>query len=711
LHTSAGFWTLLGLSAFAVTSTQAAPVVKVALVDQAPRIDGDASDPVWRRAVPIVNFLQREPNLGQPVSEKTEVYICSDRQRLFVAFRCYESDPAQITAKEMARDVSLGEDDRVQVILDTFLDGRNGYWFQVGPRGSIGDALVGDNGAVFNKEWDGLWEGKARIHSQGWDAEMAIPFKTMTFRPGQERWGLKLIRHIRRKLEISYWPAANLDTYMFQVSDSGILEGLEGITQGVGLDLSSYGLGGLNQKVGAETKLTGDAGVDVFYQLTPGLKSALTLNTDFAQTEVDARQVNLTRFPLFFPEKRDFFLEGATYFTFGPSGNSLIPFFSRRVGLDANGHPIPILWGGKLAGQVGAWNLGVLNIMDDRADRNPNFLAARVRRNLGKQSSIGLISTYGNSLSEADNYLTGLDFKLASSTFRGNQNIALSVFGLKSSTEGLRGANAAFGVEFNYPNDLHKVRAGFHQIERNFRAGLGFVPRYDIRQTYAEYLFGPRPGRWGILQVQFGGAIDYITDLHNRVLTRNAKVVPVHLRFASGDQLAWQTSPQYEYLDKTFQIHPRHRIAAGGYEFVRHRINFQSAQRRNLWAGLACEWGGFYDGGRRDVTLALGYKVRVPLYLGLELARNRVSLPEGRFDTNVSRLNANILFSPNATLYNYLQYDNLSQTMGWQSRFRWILKPGNEVLVVWNSRLYNPLERVELTESTARVKLKYNYRF
>jgi len=704
---------LVVVLAIAICTTsyiRAQPSVRAVLVEQGPRIDGDTSDAVWNLATRIDGFLQREPANGQPVSEETEVLVCYDLDRIYFAWRCHEPDPSLITAKELARDVSLGEDDRVQIILDTFLDGRNAYWYQVGPRGSIGDALLSENGFILNKEWDGLWEGRARIHAKGWDAEVAIPFKTMTFRPGQTTWGLKLIRHIRRKLESSYWPTANLDSTRFQVSDAGLLEGLEGITQGIGLDVAPYALTGLDQR-GDHIEAVGDAGADVFYQLTPGLKSALTLNTDFAQTEVDARQINLTRFPLFFPEKRDFFLDGSNYFTFGPSGETLIPFFSRRIGLDPTGNPIPIIWGAKLNGQVGNWNMGFLNIMDDRATRNPNFMVARVRRNLGSQSSLGFITTWGNSLDDADNFVTGVDFKLASSKFRGNKNIGLSLFGLKSVTDGRRGNDAAFGAQFDYPNDFLQLTAGFHQIEENFRPGLGFVPRHDIRETYLKSQLGPRPGRWGILQVLFGLDADYITDLDNRLLTRQFQLRPLHLRFTTGEEVSFSVSPQFEHLDVPFAIHPHHTIPLGDYSFTRQSFTFFTAPRRRLWSSLTYRWGNFYNGSRQETTTAFGYKIGVPLFVGLELSRNTVTLDDGRFSTNVSRLSTNILFSPNVTLYSFLQYDNLSQNLGWQSRFRWILTPGNEILVVWNSRWFEPLERHELTESTARIKLRYNHRF
>jgi len=336
--------------------------------EKAPIIDGIAADESWNSCEPISHFIQREPRNGEPFSERTEVLVGYDASNLYIAFRCY-GDPDLITAKELARDVSLQYDDRVQVILDTYNDKRNAYWFQVGPRGSIGDAIVSENGAEFNKAWDGLWTGKASIHERGWDVEIAIPFKTLGFKKGNTTWGLKLIRNYMRTEETGYWPVANLNTHKFQVSDAGTVVGLEGITQGVGLDLVPYGLAGVDyESETPKTEPVYNAGLEAYYNITSNLKAALTLNTDFAQTEVDEQQINLTRFNLFYPEKRDFFLDGANYFNFGINDNRLIPFFSRRIGLDSTGNPIPVQYGTKVTGQAGKWNIGAMYMKDKRED-------------------------------------------------------------------------------------------------------------------------------------------------------------------------------------------------------------------------------------------------------------------------------------------------------------------------------------------------------
>jgi hypothetical protein len=690
-----------------------------------PVIDGIISEETWLNAEPVTSFIQREPQNGDPFSQKTEVYFGLDENNLYIAFRCF-GNPDNITAKEMARDVSLGNDDRVQVILDTYLDKRNAYWFQVGPRGSIGDAFVSENGAAFNKAWDGLWTGKARIHGEGWDAEMAIPFKTLGFAKDSDQWGVKLIRYYMKNQETGYWPVANLNSHKFQVSDAGILEGMSGISQGLGLDIVPYALTGTNyEKEDGRIRPLANAGMEAYYNITSNLRAALTINTDFAQTEVDAQEINLTRFRLFYPEKRDFFLDGSNYFNFGingADGNSystrLIPFFSRRIGLDSTGNPIPVLYGGKITGQSGQWNLGAMYMKDQREDwKNSNFLVTRISRNFGDQSQVGMISTYGNSINDITNYLLGLDLRLGTSKFRGDKNMAFMLYGLKSSTQFTdpvvqdQGRELAFGAEFVYPNDLLNFRLGHMQIQENFVAGIGFVPRPGVRETYGDFLVGPRPERWGILQVQTGAGMDYISGFDRRLLTREWNITPLNIRFLSGDQIAWKMASSFEELEEPFTIYEGHIIPEGAYRFFYQTVSLHSAQRRKLWGSLDYRFGGFFNGTRNELKLKAGYKVVVPLFVGGELIRNSVELSDNGFIAYIYRVNLNILFSPDITLYNFVQYDSQSARMGWQSRFQWILKPGREVFLVWNSIISDPYERFQMEEANARLKLKFTIRF
>lgn len=700
--------------------------IKAVFTNTPPKIDGKLDESLWENAASITELIQRLPNEGQPQTEDTEFLILYDKDFIYIGMKCAD-DPKKITANELARDVSLGNDDRVQIIFDTFLDKRNGYWFQIGPKGSIGDALVSENGASFNKQWDGLWAGKAKIHETGWDAEIAIPFKTLNFKPGETTWGMKLIRNIKRKSEVTYWPVANLDSYKFQVSDAGLLTGLEGITKGIGLDVRPYVITGFdNPESDNSTYIRNEnpifnIGGDIFYRVTPGIKAALTFNTDFAQTEVDSRQINLTRFSLLFPEKRGFFLDGAQYFNFGINGDREnnygkrnIPFFSRRIGLDPDGNPIPIIWGAKVTGQAGRWNIGFQNIMD-KPDDSRNFTVARVTRNIGNQSYVGLIGTKGNAISDASNQLIGIDARLATAKFKGDKVLAFTAFGMKSFTEGLEGKDISWGAEVNYPNDFLKLRLGHQEIGENYRAGIGFVPRLGIRENYAEAAVGPRPEKYGILQINFRAGADFITDYNNKLLTREIPLTPFEIEMISGDEFEISTISKHEYLDEDFDIFPSDSITiqAGTYDFWRHSIEFQSAQRRRVWFQPAYIWGSFFDGHRHDMVFAFGYKINTPLFVGLEYELNKVYLPDGDFETQVYRVNANIFFGPDISLTNFIQYDNISEEIGWQSRFRWILKPGNEILFVWNSNsMRHPIEdRFTVQESFTRLKLNYNFRF
>ena len=709
-----------------LSSSFASNEVKAVFTDKAPRIDGRLDEKLWDNAAKVTELIQRLPREGQPATDDTEFLILYDKDFIYIGMRCAD-DPEKITANELARDVSLGNDDRVQIIFDTFLDKRNGYWFQIGPKGSIGDALVSENGAGFNKQWDGLWQGRAKIHETGWDAEIAIPFKTLNFKPGQTTWGMKLIRNVKRKSEVTYWPVANLNSYRFQISDAGLLTGLEGITKGIGLDVRPYVITGIdNPETDNSTFIHNknplfNIGGDIFYRVTPGIKAALTINTDFAQTEVDSRQINLTRFSLLFPEKRGFFLDGAQYFNFGINGDRdnnygklNIPFFSRRIGLDQDGNPIPIVWGAKVTGQAGPWNIGFQNITD-RPDENRNLTVARVTRNIGNQSYVGFIGTNGNALSDASNQLVGLDARIATAKFKGNKVLAFTGFGMKSFTEGLEGKDISWGAEVNYPNDFLKFRAGHQEIGENYRAGIGFVPRLGIKDTYVEAAVGPRPEKYGILQLNFRAAADFITDFDNNLLTRDIPLTPFEVEMISGDEFEISTISKYEYLDKDFEIFPLDSITifAGTYDFWRHTIEFQSAQRRRIWFQPAYTWGSFFDGHRQDLEFAFGYKINTPIFVGLEYVLNKVYLTDGDFETQIYRFSANIFFSPDISLTNFIQYDNVSQEVGWQSRFRWILKPGNEILFVWNSNsMKDPIkDRFRVQESFTRLKLNYNFRF
>jgi hypothetical protein len=694
------------------------PRINIVFTDKPPVINGKVDDDSWINAATVTDLIQKEPHTGEAVSEKTEFRFLFDHNNIYVGIICHDQ-PGGITAKELARDVSLGEDDRVQIIFDTFLDGRNGYWFQIGPRGSIGDALIGENGKDFNKSWDGIWDGKARITDAGWEAELIIPFKTMGFKKDLDTWGLKIIRHIKRKSESSYWPETSLNADKFSVADAGRMTGIANITQGIGLDVVPYLTAGAGKKKNADPKSVFEAGLDAFYQITPSMKASVTVNTDFAQTEVDERQINLTRFNLYFPEKRDFFLEGSNFFTFGingdredPMATQIIPFFSRRIGLDSLGNPVQIRYGGKFTGKAGKFNIGMLHVKDDNAWDNPGYSTGRVTYNFGKQSSIGLIGTAGNAMSDRENSTVGMDLHLSTSKFKGNRNVIFNMYGSKSFTTGLTGNDISFGTEINYPNDFLNFRLGYLQIGRDYTAGLGFVPRKDIRDLYGSFMLGPRPKNSAVLQVKTGVKFATFASLSSgRTESSQLDFNYSDIIFISGDLISAASQYQYESLTKGFNIFDTIVILADDYGFWRHSVTLTSAKRRNLWVSAKFAAGTFYSGTRTDLLLQTGYKVCVPLYLGIESDRRWVNLKEGDFIAQIFRLNLNILFGPNMTWYNFAQYDNQSEKIGWQSRFQWIIKPGKEIFVTLNSPSIDPMERFKPEVYDARVKVKYTIRF
>lgn len=696
----------------------AQPEIKAVFTDRAPSIDGYVNDEVWKNASLVNEFIQREPLTGSPVSEKTEFLILYDHNNLYVGARCYD-DPGKITAKELARDVSLSDDDRIQVILDTYLDGRSGYWFQIGPRGSIGDAIINENGKDFNKSWDGVWDGRAKITSEGWEAEMVIPFKTLGFDKDINTWGLKLLRHIRRKSEVSYWPPTTLDANRFSVSDAGRITGLDGMSQGIGLDIIPYATGGFSKKQDVDSKAVLNGGLDAFYHITPSLKAAITVNTDFAQTEVDEKQINLTRFSLFFPEKRDFFLDGASYFTFGitgdqesPMNTQMIPFFSRRIGLDAGGNPVAIKYGGKFTGKIGDWNVGIMHIKDDNKWDNPGYTAGRISRNIGKQSSIGVIGTNGNAFSADENFLAGADLRLGTSEYKGNKNLYFNLYGVKSFTDSIKGDDVSFGTELSYPNDFLNFRIGYLQIGENFIPGLGFVPRKNIRNFYGGLNLGPRFKNSAVMQVRSGFKYSFISSLSDGGLeTSQIDFSIADIMFLSGDLISFSSQYTYEVLESDFNVFENNVIPADSYNYWRHSLTLSSAKRRKFWASTRVGLGTFYSGTRKDWLLQAGYKISVPVYVGMESDRRWVDLPAGNFQTQIYRLNLNFLFSPNLSWYNFAQYENQTETIGWQSRLQWIIKPGKEIFLTFNSPLIDPLERFRPEIYEARVKIKYAIRF
>lgn len=688
-------------------------------------LDGTLDEPAWTAAPPIGQLVQREPRPGVPATEATVVKLLYTRHTLYIGVICFDSEPHRIIGTQMARDADLSADDRIEILIDTFHDRRNAFYFATNPLGALVDALITENGQL-NKEWDAIWDVRVRRLSDGWSAEFAIPFKSLSFRRGQSVWGFNVSRTIKRKLEEDRWAAPRLDVRFFQVSEAGDIvfqetpaDGAPQMEQGRGLDIRPFITGRwFHTNPSGHTATTAKGGVDIFYNLTPNLKLTTTLNTDFAETEVDARQINLTRFPLFFPEKRAFFLENAGVFTFSNIRRDIIPFFSRRIGL-LRGQEVPIMAGTKLTGKVGRYDVGALLVRTRETNlvEAKNFVVARVKRNIFKQSYVGGLLTSGDPAHPTTSRTYGTDVRLATSNFLGRaRNFEVTAYWLKTSTEGLADRDQSFGFGVAYPNDLWSVRLSWRQIDEHFRPALGFVPRTNVRKLFLGLDFSPRPKRFLHLRQMFHQLryIRYTRLDDDRVETWRLFTAPINWQFNSGDRMEFNYVPTFERLVEPFEISPGVILAPGQYRFTRWRVEVGTASKRP-WQVKGTWWfGGFWSGRSDQIETTFRYKMAPHLQLSAETNQTFARLPEGRFVARIFSLRADYSVSPFLTFFNLVQFDNASRNLGWQSRVRWILQPGNELFIVFNQGWVQDERggfRFRTTDSKLAVKFQYTFRF
>jgi hypothetical protein len=696
------------------------PAAQAAKVTTPIRLDGVSDEEAWTKATPIRGLLQVEPIQGATPSEDTEVRVIYDADHLYFGITCRDRTPSGVVSTQLGRDAELDVDDQVVIVIDPFADQRNGFFFAVNPAGARRDGQISNNSPEMSTEWDGIWDARARITSEGWVAEIAIPFKSLRFKPGQTTWGLNIERQIKRRQEIVRWASARNDVWLSNLAAAGQLGGLVGLQQGRGLDIRPFVSGGEKNSDG-----TAKVGLDVVKSLTPNMTGSLTINTDFAETEVDSAQVNLTRFPLFFPEKRTFFLEGAgVYDVAGLSGGGggggfgpppdLLPFHSRTIGL-YRGEEIPILAGAKVTGRQSGYNVGFLDVqtrtttLKDGDLEAQNLLATRVSRNIFEQSWVGVIATHGDPSGEGDNSLIGFDARLATSNFKGGRNLSLDLFAMRTDDTTL-GADYAFGFKAEYPNDRWRGMLALKQIGDDFRPALGFVPRAGIRKAEADMGFNPRPGRWGIRQIQLSAGPAVTTDLDWRVESFDMFTHLPQIEFDSGEEVALQVIPTFERLVEPFEIQPGVVIPPGSYRWTQWQVEASTASKRAWVVEVEMAKGGFYTGTMNQIATALTLKPSSHLALEVRLERSDVSLPEGDFVAKVFSTRVDYSASTNITWSNQLQYDTDSKTVGFQSRFRWILRPGNDVFFVvgrgWSDETGSYVSAFHSTSA----KLQYTFR-
>ncbi|MEX2122981.1 MAG: DUF5916 domain-containing protein [Woeseia sp.] len=677
-----------------------------------PTLDGRLDDPVWKNAAIVDDLHMVVPDAYAAPSEHSLIRVLYGKDALYFAARFDDSEPGKVTAMVLRQgDVSYGEDG-FSIILDPFNQKRNGYVFDINPNGVRSQGLY-TNVTEQNWNWQGIWQGATRRDGEGWAAEVAIPFKSLSFDPANETWGLNFTRWLGRRNERFGWVSHNQEQ---NPARSGEFTGLRGIEQGAGIDVvPGFRVGETRDYAGDRTDSFAEPSIDVFYKLTPALTAALTVNTDFSGTTVDTREINLTRFDLFFPEQRKFFLQDADIFEFGRiEDEGAKPFFSRRIGLSDAGEPIAIDVGAKLTGRIGRFDIGVLNIAQESAmgPGSNNLFAGRVAGNVLRESSLGIIVTNGDPASERDNTLLGIDFRYLNTRIGPNRTIVGSAWYQRSDTDGLHGDAEAFGIDLELPGrDGWDAELGWKEIQENYYPALGFVNRTDVREYELELGYTWRPVQRRLRAIRSGVEVWHVETLSGQLESEEITLTVVELENHAADYLTFDYSRSREHLVDPFEISDGVVIPAGDYLFDSFCVNLTTGEHRAL-AGetFVCD-GDFYDGEMRAAGTVMTWRPSPHLRLGAGFEWNDIDLPHGAFITRLASLRADIAFTATWYWENFLQYDNVSESIGVNSILRWIPEAGRETVVVLNRQLEDPDRNNRFNSLYGELTLKLGYTF
>jgi hypothetical protein len=684
-----------------------------------PAIDGILNDEAWNDAAVIDRFTQQEPAIGEPATERTEVRVLYDSNHLYIAVRAFDSEPDNIIATEMRRDSTrMLDEDNFQVILDTFRDRRSGYMFVTNPLGAKLEQQIFEEGggnargatSNINRDWNGVWDAAARRTSDGWTAEIEIPMVTLRSPdvPVQS-WGLNFMRNIRHKNEQVYWSPIPKPYGLMQVSMAGVLTGMTDINRGLDLRIKPFLIGGgRRDRTGAAITSSGikDAGLDVKYGLKAGLALDVTVNTDFAQAEVDEQQVNLTRFPLFFPEKRDFFLENSGQFTVSSQGldRMLDLFFSRRIGLSAAGQPIGINGGARVTGKMpGGHNVAVMDLQTEESPGRPgeNFLVARYSKDVSRRSKVGglLINKEGVNSDRFNRTFA------ADALFAPNASFSLHSFVAKTATPGIDAEQSAFHSRALFLNTRWQTYAEFTNIDKNFNDEVGFIPRTGIRTTKLHLERNPRPG--GLIRVMEPMInIIYTTDQQNRLLTRRIHHM-LGTRFQNGTYLNVWWNRWLDRLDQPFAIQSDVTIPVGVYRFNEFMFMYSSNPARRFYQRVQFSPQTFYDGTRKDYDLTLGVRAASRAAVEYSLTRNDVKLPWGDFIVNLNILRLDYALSPRQTIRSLSQYNSYTRQFSTSIRYNFIYRPGSDIYIVYDELQFDTIGRPQVRNRQFVVKTTY----
>ena len=668
-------------------------------------IDGRLDESVYSRFQPVSDFVQAEPRYGAPATEQTELWVFFDDRSIYIGLRCLDSDMQQWSSIDMRRDTpGTSQGETVTVALDTFYDKRNGYSFGVNPNGGISDAAI-THERDYNRDWNTIWETRTARFDGGWTVEMSIPFKSLRYSPGAQIWGINVRRTVRWKNEISYLNPVPLGGQfsalfgLFRFSSAAGLIGVVAPPQSRLFEVKPYAISALKTDLAADApfsnKATASLGFDTKVGVTRGLTADFTYNTDFAQVEEDEQQANLTRFSLFFPEKREFFLEGQGIFAFGGAtqrrtgnpGEVPIPFFSRRIGINDDGQPVPILGGGRMTGRVGAYSIGLVNIQtrhDDVAGQpSTNFAVVRLRRDLLRRSNIGVIAVNrsANGTRLQGNQTYGVD-----GLFSFFENLNINTYLARTQTPGLRGNDRSHRVQLEYNADRYGLVLEDMMVGEHFNPETGYVRRNNIHRNIANLRFSPRPrASKTVRKYDFSGGVDQFVRVSDSLLETRVIDSSFGIEFQNGDQSSVQFLENLEQLTESFDVFGDIEIPTGKYQFRNMIADYTLGAQHPVSGTVSYEYGGFFGGMKHTLGFTRGRAEPVSnLFVEPGVSLNWVDLPQGKFVAKVLNSRVIYTFTPRTFLGALVQYNSNSNTVSVNARLRWEYRPGSDLFIVYN---------------------------
>lgn len=650
------------------------------------KLDGILDESCWYAAPKISNFTQREPQNGSPATERTELALIYSETNLFIGVWCYDKSPEKIIAKSWKRDFEYWTDDNFEVIFDTYLDKRNGYIFVINPNGARADVHSTDEARGFNISWNGIWDAATTITKDGWFAEIRIPFSTLKYPDAAKQiWGVNFERNIRWKREQIFWQGWSIDRDFEYVSGAGTLMGLENIKGTETLEIKPFAAGGFEYDTSFHSKYK--FGGDLNYNLTPTMKLNLTANTDFAQVESDRAQINLTRFSIYYPEKRDFFLEGAGNFAMDYYEGEYL-FYSRRIGIE-NGREIPILAGAKLTGKLGSTGINALSIQTAKKNdiATANYSVIRLKQDLFDKSNAGVIFTAKNQ-GDHYNYLYGFDFNYFTSKLFGDKNLIFISSLSQSFTVGSHDKrNLSYKLGFALPNDNYKIQAVVFANQRDFNPEIGYLERDNNRLQFYEILLTPRVSFIpGIRKLYFSPMrfSTFYKDDDSEFMTGNFQITPIGFQFSTFDYLVFKFERNFENVLADFDIFSDITVKQGKYWFNNYIISFQGYEGREITGQTYLQFGDFFEGSRTLYNIELSWHALSRITFSGDYTYNNIALNEGEFFTHEIGGRIEYGFSPKAISSAFCQWNNQTEEILFNLRFHWIPVVGSDLYIAFN---------------------------